>query len=162
MPDRPVTVTLNTPTAAVALAASVNVLVLVVLAGFNEAVTPLGRPDGVKATLPLKPFCGITEMVLVPLAPCMSVRPLGEVAREKFGGGGAGMVIATLSNVAVANEEVVRLLTASPTSTLCAMLTVWAEPCGTQLTPSAELYMLNTFPLLTNFIQLGRVKPERD
>ena len=53
LPDEPVTVTVNAPTVAVALAVKVNVLVVV--AGFvlNDAVTPLGRPDADRLTLPL-------------------------------------------------------------------------------------------------------------
>jgi len=35
----------------------------------NDGVTPLGRPDADKATLPLKPFWGTTLMVLEPLDP---------------------------------------------------------------------------------------------
>src|SRR5260370_5490220 len=68
--DEPVRVTVTVPVAAVLLAVSVNVLVLAVLLGLNEAVTPLGRPDADKLTLPLKPFCGVTVMVLAPLPPC--------------------------------------------------------------------------------------------
>ncbi len=62
-------VTVTVPVVAVLLAASVSVLVLEVLAGLNAAVTPLGRPDADKLTLPAKPFCEVTVMVLVPLAP---------------------------------------------------------------------------------------------
>src|SRR2546422_8223618 len=42
-------------------------------------------------------------------------RSLGEVEREKFGGGATGVLTDTLSKLAVASEEVLRLLTASPT-----------------------------------------------
>jgi len=56
LPEVPVMVTMTVPVAAVLLAVSVNVLVLVVLLGLNDAVTPLGRPDADKLTLPLKPF----------------------------------------------------------------------------------------------------------
>jgi len=83
-PDIPVMVTEAVPVAAVLLAASVNVLVLVVLLGLNEAVTPLGRPDADKLTLPLKPFCGVTVMVLAPLAPCVMLKLLGDTERVKF------------------------------------------------------------------------------
>jgi hypothetical protein len=114
LPEVPVTVTVTVPIAAVLLAVSVNVLVLVVLLGLNEGVTPLGRPEADKLTLPLKPFCGVTEMVLAPLAPCVIVKLLGDAEREKFGAGGAGIISDTLSNVAVAEEEVVPLLTARP------------------------------------------------
>jgi len=157
LPDEPVTVTVTVPIAAVLLAVSVNVLVLVVLLGLNDAVTPPGKPDADKLTLPLKPFCGVTVMVLAPLAPSVMVTLPGEVTSEKLGGGGPGVVRDTLSNVAVAKEDVVRLLTASPRYTFGAMLTVWLAPNATQFTPSVDPYMLNTFPLLTSFIQFGGV-----
>ena len=83
-PDIPVRVTEAVPVAAVLLAVSVNVLVLVVLLGLNDAVTPLGRPDADKLTLALKPFCGLTVMVLAPLAPCVTLRLLGDAERVKF------------------------------------------------------------------------------
>ena len=87
LPDAPVTVTVTVPVAAVLLADSVNVLVLAVLLGLNDAVTPLGRPDADKLTLPLKPFSGVTVMVLAPLAPCVIVKLFGDAERTKFGGG---------------------------------------------------------------------------
>ena len=55
LPDVPVMVTVAVPVAAVLLAFRVNVLVLDVLAGLNDVVTPLGRPVAVKLTLQLKP-----------------------------------------------------------------------------------------------------------
>jgi hypothetical protein len=78
LPEVPVMVTVTVPIAAVPPAASVNVLVLAVLPGLNDAVTPLGRPDADKLTLPLKPFCGVTLMVLAPLAPCAIVKAFGD------------------------------------------------------------------------------------
>src|SRR5438046_654647 len=69
LPDVPVMVTVAGPVAAVLLAVSVNVLVLAVLVGLNDAVTPLGTPDADKLTLLLKPFSGVTVMVLAPPAP---------------------------------------------------------------------------------------------
>ncbi len=83
-PDIPVMVTEAVPVTAVLLAVSVNVLVLAVLLGLNDAVTPLGRPDADKPTLPLKPFCGLTVMVLAPLAPWVMLRLLGDAERVKF------------------------------------------------------------------------------
>ena len=77
-PDAPETVTVTVPVVALVLAASVNVLVFVVLLGLNDAVTPLGKPDADKLTLLLKPPCGVTVMVLVPLAPWTRLRLLGE------------------------------------------------------------------------------------
>ena len=69
MPDAPVTVTVTVPVVAVLLAVSVSVLVAVAGFGLNDAVTPLGRPDADKLTLPPKPFCGVIVTALVPLAP---------------------------------------------------------------------------------------------
>ena len=157
LPDEPVIVTVTVPVAAALPADSVKVLVFAVLAGLNDAVTPLGKPDADKLTLLLKPYCGVTVMVLAPLAPWAIVKLLGEVESEKFGGGGPGEVRDTLSKVAVAKDAVVRLLTASPMYTFTAMLTVWPVPNATQFTPSALPYTLNTFPLLTSFIQFGTV-----
>ena len=156
LPDVPVRVTVTVPVVAVLLAVSVNVLVPAVLLGLNDAVTPLGRPDADKLTLPLKPFCGDTVMVAAPAAPCTIVKPLGEAEMEKLGDGGTALVTDTLSKLAVASEEVLRLLTASPTYTFCAMLTVWLAPSWAQFRPSREPYRVNTFPLLASFIQYGR------
>jgi hypothetical protein len=55
LPDVPLTVTVTVPVVAVVLAVSVKVLVLVVLVGLKDAVTPLGRPEADKLTLPVKP-----------------------------------------------------------------------------------------------------------
>jgi hypothetical protein len=71
VPEEPVTVRSDVPVAAEALAVSVTVLAAVVLAGLNIAVTPLGRPDIARLTLPLNPFCGPIVIVLLPLVPCL-------------------------------------------------------------------------------------------
>lgn len=84
VPDEPVMVTVAVPVVALLLAVSVNVLVLVVLVGLNDAVMPAGNPEADKLTAPLKPFCGTTVTVLVPLAPCTIVRLLGEAERAKL------------------------------------------------------------------------------
>jgi hypothetical protein len=77
-PDAPETVTVTVPVAAVLLATSVKTLVPAVLLGLNDAVTPLGKPDDDKLTLALKPLCGMTAIVVVPLVPWSRVRLLGE------------------------------------------------------------------------------------
>jgi hypothetical protein len=81
VPDVLVMVTVTVPVVAVLLAASVNVLVVVVELGLNDAVTPLGKPDADKLTLPLKPFCGVTLIVLVPLVPCVMLRLVGDAEK---------------------------------------------------------------------------------
>jgi hypothetical protein len=74
LPDVPVTVTVTFPVVAVPLAVRVSVLEAVAGFGLNDAVTPLGKPDADKLTLLLKPFCGVTVIVLVPLAPCVMLK----------------------------------------------------------------------------------------
>ena len=54
--DVPVTVTVAVPVAAVSLAVTVNTLALDVLAGLNDAVTPVGKVGADKFTLPVNPF----------------------------------------------------------------------------------------------------------
>ncbi len=86
-------VTVDVPVVAVLLAASVSVLVPVVLVGLNAAVTPLGMPEADRETLPVKPLSAATEIVLVPLAPWVTVRLLGDAERLKFGAGAGAFTV---------------------------------------------------------------------
>jgi hypothetical protein len=72
VPEVPVTVTVKAPVVAVLLAVSVSTLELVEDAGLNEAVTPLGSPETVNATLPVNPPVSATVIVSVPLVPCLT------------------------------------------------------------------------------------------
>jgi hypothetical protein len=85
LPEVPVMVTVAAPVVAVLLAVRVNTLVPVV--GFvpNDAVTPLGRPDAARVTLPVNPPTSVTEIVLVPVPPCVTVTLLGEAESVKLG-----------------------------------------------------------------------------
>jgi hypothetical protein len=74
----PVIVTVTVPVAAVALAVKVSTLVVVAGLELKAAVTPVGKPDAERVTLPLKPLCGVMVMVLVPGPPCAMVTLLGE------------------------------------------------------------------------------------
>ena len=70
VPLTPVTVTVAAPTAAVADAVKVKELAPVVVeAGLKLAVTPLGKPLAVKATLPANPLSRLTVIVLVAVPP---------------------------------------------------------------------------------------------
>jgi len=73
------------PVAAVALAVKVSVLVVAAGLGLKDAVTPLGKPDAERVTLPLKPFTGAIVIVLAPLLPCVTVTLFSEAKRLKFG-----------------------------------------------------------------------------
>ena len=85
LPELPVMVALAVPVLAVPLAVRVKVLVAVAGFGLKDAVTPLGKPEADKLTLPLKPFCGETVIVLVPLVPCVMVKLPGEAESTKVG-----------------------------------------------------------------------------
>jgi hypothetical protein len=85
LPEVPVTFMVDVPATTEAPAVRVKVLVPVLLTRLNDAVTPLGKPDAVRLTLPLKPPCGVIVRVLVPLLPCVTPRVLGDAERLKFG-----------------------------------------------------------------------------
>ena len=109
------------PVKAVLLAESVSVLAfvgLIVLVGLKDAITPAGKPEVDKITLPLNPFCALTEIALVPLVPCVTVTLAGEADNVKSGVGGVRMLTDTLSKVAVARAAVLPLSTARPTYTV--------------------------------------------
>lgn len=84
VPEVPFTVTVKLPTLAVVLAVSVNVLEPAVLVGLKDAVTPLGKPVAVRATLALNPFCGFTVMVVEVLPPSETLTELGEADKVKL------------------------------------------------------------------------------
>jgi hypothetical protein len=65
LPLTPWIVTVKVPMAALVLAVKVKVLLLAVLAGLNDAVTPAGRPEAERLTVPLNPLSGVTVMVLL-------------------------------------------------------------------------------------------------
>lgn len=69
VPLTPVTVIVAAPSVAVLEAVNVRVLVVVVEAGLKAAVTPVGNPLALSATLPVNPPEGVTVIVLVPVAP---------------------------------------------------------------------------------------------
>lgn len=88
LPDVPVTVMVVVPGAALLLTLRVRLLVDAVLAGLNEAVTPLGSPEAAKLTVPENPLTGTTVIVLDPPAPGCTLRLAWEGDRVKLGGGG--------------------------------------------------------------------------
>lgn len=73
-PDDPLTTTSAIAYGAELAAFSVSTLVPVVEAGENDAVTPLGRPEAVSATLPLNPPRSLTVMVVVTEEPGFTER----------------------------------------------------------------------------------------
>jgi hypothetical protein len=85
VPDVPLMVSVTVPVAAALPALSVKVLAEVALVGLKLAVTPEGRPEIDRLTVPLKPLIGFTLMVLVPMVPCVNVSEAGEADKLKSG-----------------------------------------------------------------------------
>jgi hypothetical protein len=87
-----VTVTLVIPVAAELDAVRVSVLLVPVAdAGLNVAVTPLGKPPALKATLEEKPPLRVIVIALVPLAPRLIVRLVGFAERVKLAASGVAL-----------------------------------------------------------------------
>jgi len=85
LPEVPVIVTIAAPVVAEEDAVSVRTLLPVVGLVPNAAVTPLGKPEAARVTLPLNPPTSVTVIVLVPLLPCVTVKLLGEAESVKLG-----------------------------------------------------------------------------
>jgi hypothetical protein len=102
VPDVPVMVTVAVPVVAVELAVSVSTLVDVVGLVPKLAVTPAGRPEADKLTLPVNPPEGVTVIVLLPLLPRVTLKLAGEADSEKLGAGapagGSTQLLAELEN----------------------------------------------------------------
>jgi hypothetical protein len=81
-PDLPVMVTLYCPRMAELLAVKVTVLLPFVGFGEKDAVTPLGRPDAERVTLPVNPFRGVTLMEVVPEVPWPMLRSYPESVKD--------------------------------------------------------------------------------
>src|SRR5262249_12012305 len=101
-------------------------------------------------TLSLKPFCGVTVMVVAPFVPATMLKLSGDAESAKFGA--VGVVIETLSKVAVASVAE-PLLAAKPMNTLAAMGMICGEPSWGQVTPLAEAKPVKLLPLRPSFTQ---------
>ena len=114
LPEVPVTVTVARPTVAVLLAVSVSTLLPVVGLVAKAAVTPVGRPEATRVTLPVNPFAPTTAIVDVPLDPWTTVRDPGEAVSVKLGGG--AVIVSGIVMVAHEPSEIpVMVIVAGPT-----------------------------------------------
>jgi len=97
LPLVPVTVIVDIPKVAALDAERVRTLLLPV-AGFalKLGVTPVGAPPALSVTAPVKPPVLVIVIVVVPLAPRLTVRLAGEAESEKSGLGGPGSAPNTL------------------------------------------------------------------
>ena len=96
LPEVPIMVTVDVPTGAELLTTSVAALDDVVGLVPNDAVTPVGRPEAARVTVPLNPPTSATVIVLVPLLPGLIVRVVGAGASVKLSAG-APKVTTTLA-----------------------------------------------------------------
>ena len=135
-------------------AATVMVLLVVVGLVLKVAVTPDGSVEVESVTLPLKPFCGVTETVVVPLPPCTMLTLFGETDSVKFGGATAFTVSGTVV-VAVSVPEVPVIVTvAGPVvavllaEIVSVLLPVAGFGLNAAVTPFGSVEVLNvTLPL---------------
>lgn len=86
VPLVPVTVMVAGDEGTGALAAAVKVSVLmplapVTVAGLRVAVTPVGNPLTLRATLLVKPFTGRTKIDVLAVAPCSTLVPVPETLK---------------------------------------------------------------------------------
>ena len=80
------TVTVVVPAVAVLETVKVSaLLVLVADAGLNAAVTPAGKPLALRATAAVNPPVRVMPIVLVPVAPILTLRLDGLADSEKSG-----------------------------------------------------------------------------
>lgn len=82
-PEVAVIATVDVPTVAVLLAAKVITLAPVVGFEENAAVTPVGKPDAARVTLPVKQPTSVGVMVTVPLLPSAIDRTAGTEVNVK-------------------------------------------------------------------------------
>ena len=85
LPEVPEMVTVTVPVVATPVADRLKRLVVV--AGFapKTALTPLGKPDALKTTLPLNPFCGLIVIVVEPAEPWRKFKLAGDAESVKLG-----------------------------------------------------------------------------
>ena len=81
------------------LALNVSVLVVVVLAGLKEAVTPFGKPEADKLTELLKPFNAFTVIVLVTVFPRPTFNVFGDAERPKSDAGAEAFTVKLMETV---------------------------------------------------------------
>jgi hypothetical protein len=104
-PEVPVTVMVKAPVVAVLLAVSVSTLVEVAGLVPKAAVTPLGRPEAARVTLPLKGLTSVTVMVSVPLELWATDRVEADGLSEKLPAD-AALTVSAMVVVALSEPEV--------------------------------------------------------
>jgi hypothetical protein len=116
--------------------------------------TPVVAPDGIVIAIELS----LQELIVTGTSFNVTTLPLSDAPNPEplivtwlptppvvadtlvmTGAGAATELTETLSKVAVANDEVLSLVTNNPTYTFVAMLIVWLDPNCVQFTPSGDM-----------------------
>src|ERR1700679_2188255 len=108
LPEVPVMVTVDVPTVAELLAVSVSTLDAVVGLVPKEAVTPVGKPEAARVTLPVNPPTSATVIVSVPLLPWVTDKAEGEGESVKLW---AALTVNAMDVLAVRLPEVPVMVT---------------------------------------------------
>jgi hypothetical protein len=136
LPEVPLTVKVDDLIAAPLVAISVSVLVFVVEAGLNAAVTPVGRPVAVRATVPVKPDCGATVMRVLSVPPAATFRLVAEEESLKLGA--AVIAKAMVACAKRAPEVAVTVTVDEPTAVDAAAVSFRVAPVKAAVTPAGR------------------------
>jgi hypothetical protein len=101
VPEVPVTVTVAVPIAAELVADRVRALPVVAGLVPNVALTPFGRPDALKLTLPLNPLRRLIVIVVEAEVPWTTVKLAGDADSVKPGDEEAGQLLTKLAALTV-------------------------------------------------------------
>lgn len=107
VPEVPVIVIGYVPATVVDATANVKTLVVVVGLVPNVAVTPVGRPDAARVTLPVNVPVSCTVMVSVPLAPSATDSAVADGVSVKPDAGGTLSVMVVVTGVSVPEVPVI-------------------------------------------------------
>ena len=90
----------------------------VTVVGLKEHEAPLGNPEHAKLTAELKPFCGVTVNVVVPVPPAFAVNEVGDAAKVKLGGGKLIVYVADATALAAWHVAyaIARIVSEEPTA----------------------------------------------
>jgi hypothetical protein len=113
LPDLPVMVTVDVPMGAEPVAASERTQLAVVAPALNDSTTPLGRPEMLNVTVPVKPFCAAKVSVLLPVAPRWTLKAAGEADKVNVA---AGVMVSAMVVLLVPVLAVPVTVTVAPTA----------------------------------------------
>jgi hypothetical protein len=136
LPEVPLTVTVDDLSAAALVAVSVSVLVVVVVAGLNAAVTPVGKPVAAKATVPVKPDCGATVRMVLPVPPAPTFTLVAEEESLKLGA--AVIARAMVACAERAPDVAVTVTVDEPTAVEAAAVSFSVVPVNAAVTPAGK------------------------